>query len=379
MREMTQSPVKTLGSLTRFGSGQSGMTLPEVLLAVGLVGILAAASMQIFGDASRNTRTLKDKIDIASVGNYITQFTDCDKTRADSGFAAACASGSSINIRDKRNLVILSSSGTNFADYLTVTNKCVGGQIQLFSSTAKNPTPVSMLANIPIVCPVPPPVCASVTAARLPAPNNETCAVTVTKAPTSGDVSTVLIGGVSSFGTWTGMVWKGQVACPVSTKKLSASLSNGVEASSCGVANLNPAYVTSYYIKPNANDWVKCPFQMQFKVNGGANWYTFSGNRHWSTATVNIPITPGMGFHDGCNVLTPRMFYFRHSTPTCQTYHPPNWAGKGKILNYEGNGTYRIRIDDQYTGADPGISVKIKISPADYKYRIAGYGNGSCS
>ena len=69
-------------------SSQSGTSLVGVLIATGLLGIVAVATMRIFGDASKNTRNLKDKVDLVSVGNYILQFTDCAKTQADPGFAA---------------------------------------------------------------------------------------------------------------------------------------------------------------------------------------------------------------------------------------------------------------------------------------------------
>lgn len=147
----------------------------------------------------------------------------------------------------------------------------------------------------------------------------------------------------------------------------------------CNALPVQPSitYVISTYKAYHNPDWVKCIFKLQFKVNGGTTWHTFSGNRHWSTGTVQTEITPEMGFLPGqCNVLEPRLFWQSGGPLTCATYTPPNWANKGDDISYLGNSTYSVLIWDQHRGLDPGIFVNLKI-PA-YPFKIKGYGNGSC-
>ena len=147
----------------------------------------------------------------------------------------------------------------------------------------------------------------------------------------------------------------------------------------CDATAVQPSlsYVTSTYKKYHNPDWVKCIFRLQFTVNGGTTWHTFSGNRHWSTRTVRTEIKPEMGFQEGqCNVLRPRLQWVPGGSLTCATYYPPNWANKGNAISYLGGGTYSVLIWDQYKGLDPGIFSNINIT--SYPYRIEGYGNGSC-
>ncbi len=147
----------------------------------------------------------------------------------------------------------------------------------------------------------------------------------------------------------------------------------------CNATPIQPSitYVVSTYKRYHNPDWVKCIFTLQFKVNGGTTWHTFSGNRHWSTGVRQTPITDAMGFlPDQCNVLTPRLFWSPGGPLSCATYYPPNWANKGYSISYSGNSTYSVLIWDQHSGLDPGIFVNLSI-PA-YKFRIDGYGDGSC-
>lgn len=142
-----------------------------------------------------------------------------------------------------------------------------------------------------------------------------------------------------------------------------------------------PIHFVSTYKKYHNPDWVKCNFHLQFKINDGSTWYTFSGNRHYSTGTKKTEISSAMGFKKGsCNVLKPRLLYLPPSNPTCSTYYPPHWANKGHSITYSGNGKYSVLIWDAFRGVDPGMYADIYLNPDDYQYRIEGYGgNGSCT
>jgi hypothetical protein len=205
-----------------FESAESGVTPVDAILAAGLFAILATATIQILGDAGKRTRGLKNESDIASVGNYIMQFTDCAKTRADAGFTAACAGSGAVNIRDKRDQIIVASTGTTFADYLTVTNICKDGEIQLMYTTNVNSTPSALLSGIPISCPntTVPPACTLV-AKRFPMPPT-TCTMTVVS--TGGAiVGSPKLPGVKTFKN-KGSTWTGTMGCGANDQTFTATI-----------------------------------------------------------------------------------------------------------------------------------------------------------
>ena len=146
-------------------TGQAGLSVTEVLIGAGIIGIVLAGFTQIFGNAFSINRTLKEKTDLSAIGSYYLSFIDCDKTRADAGYLSACATGQPINLRDKNNNIVLPASGRKFESYLNVTNKCNSGSILLQAYTDKNPTVIkNLVSGVGFDCSIPPPVCQMMTA-----------------------------------------------------------------------------------------------------------------------------------------------------------------------------------------------------------------------
>jgi len=150
--------LRFLGLGFKFNTHQSGMSLTEVLVAIGLSGIVATGSATLFYKAFKNSKAMKDAQERVTVGNYMLQFADCTTTMADNANQLACDSGQPINVRDKDNNIILSSTGRSF-DRLAVSNVCQGGQIFLYSKYPSDLDSSKMLGGVPIICPAASPRC----------------------------------------------------------------------------------------------------------------------------------------------------------------------------------------------------------------------------
>lgn len=129
----------------------SGMSLVEVLVATGIAGLAAAGSAGILKTAFENSKRNKEIQGRTSIGNYLLQFTDCEKTKADPGFDAACKNNASINLRDKNDNIILPANGREI-DQVFLLNSCEAGEITITGKIAEIPDPFPMLSGVPIIC-----------------------------------------------------------------------------------------------------------------------------------------------------------------------------------------------------------------------------------
>jgi len=94
------------------------------------------------------------------------------------------------------------------------------------------------------------PVCGSFTASRID-PSSTTCKLTVTKAPTSGDVSTVLINNAPVSGQWSGGTWSSQIPCGASAMTFSATLRNDLGSPGVCSSTVVPAVTYPLYLNSN--------------------------------------------------------------------------------------------------------------------------------
>ena len=94
------------------------------------------------------------------------------------------------------------------------------------------------------------PVCGSFTASRID-PSSTTCKLTVTKAPTSGDVSDVLINNAPVSGQWSGGTWSSQVPCGASAMTFSATLRNDLGSPGVCSSTVVPAVTYPLYLNSN--------------------------------------------------------------------------------------------------------------------------------
>jgi len=127
------------------------MSLVEVLVATGIAGLVATGSAGIIKNAFENSKNSKEFQDRTAIGNYLLQFTDCEKTKADPGFDAACNKKMSINLRDKNNNIILPANGREI-EKVFLLNSCEAGEITITGKTSEKPDPFPILAGVPIIC-----------------------------------------------------------------------------------------------------------------------------------------------------------------------------------------------------------------------------------
>lgn len=134
-----------------YHASHSGFSVTEGLVSVMLVGVVTVGLSNLMGQAFKRVHDLKEKEDRVATGNYLLQFTDCDKTMADPKFEDACTKNLPVNLRDKDDNIILTSNGSRF-DQLNVYNRCDGGAIFIGANTDKAPSVIPLLGGVPILC-----------------------------------------------------------------------------------------------------------------------------------------------------------------------------------------------------------------------------------
>jgi len=146
-----QKPAWLLGRFFSSSERQFGMSLVEVLLGTGMLGLVATGSAVMLKNAFKNSRDNMEIQDRTAVGNYLLNFTDCGKTIEDPSYEQACKNKMSVNLRDKDNNIILDASGRKLEN-LFVFNSCDGGEISLTAKKTGVPSPFPLLGGVPIIC-----------------------------------------------------------------------------------------------------------------------------------------------------------------------------------------------------------------------------------
>ena len=227
---------------------ESGVSLIEALVSVGILGVLALGFSSVFGGSFKQYRMNKERQERSNLSNYFLQHVDCYVTASDPNFEEACQNNQPVDVRDSQNNVILPASGRTFDDYLSVTNTCSDGALFFTARTIKDATPKSMMGGVPIVCKTIPTVCSSISADRLPSPNQTSCLVEIKKNESVSVIPSVLIrGAVNTTGVWSsdGMTWTGNVPCDAAGASISGALRTTVGDYACGEALVEPVTMSS--------------------------------------------------------------------------------------------------------------------------------------
>jgi hypothetical protein len=138
----------------------SGFSLMETLIAVGLLGLVAAGWMRMMKTTSELQSEAQKRQKVVAIEHYLQGFADCDKTKAQASYATACNSGSAINLLDKFGNVVIPHTGRSFANptgnggQIQVTNSCQNGSTTFTATIAGSPAKtVTLFDGIPWYCP----------------------------------------------------------------------------------------------------------------------------------------------------------------------------------------------------------------------------------
>ena len=155
-----------------FSRRDSGMTLTETLIAVGIFGFVAMAAANVLVNYGRTNAKVEDIGEIYDLRQYVRNSMSCEDTFSDQSASDSCRSpgGGAIDIRDRSGNVIVSkiegattlfdyklrghcieNSGINeiLIEYLPVN---AGGAVRQDSLSRKTATWKSLTDKIPLVC-----------------------------------------------------------------------------------------------------------------------------------------------------------------------------------------------------------------------------------
>jgi hypothetical protein len=196
------------------------------------------------------------------------------------------------------------------------------------------------------------------------------------KGALSGAISTAIINGTPIAYT-DQLVYQTTVDCPLTSETLiTGSLSNANGADSCDNFKIWTNLVGTHM----GTDLVKCAWQTQVRVNGGA-WFSVGGNRFIGNLTVAISTDQGFKAPPFCNLMQVRAVgvgggYSDDCAGMVLALPGGGCGGTGSSL---GNGSYQFSNQDNICDGNSDINTKIYINPASLKYRVPAIaGKGSC-
>jgi prepilin-type N-terminal cleavage/methylation domain-containing protein len=110
-----------LARSTRIFRGNAGMSLLEVLIAVGILGIVAVAFTKIFDNMNRGQKNIELKMDRHAIALSIGARVSCPDL--ESAGSPCTTSGKLVELKDRSNKTLISQSGSTFGSY-TVRAEC---------------------------------------------------------------------------------------------------------------------------------------------------------------------------------------------------------------------------------------------------------------
>jgi prepilin-type N-terminal cleavage/methylation domain-containing protein len=138
---------------TRNKSNKSqGFSLVELMISFAVLGVGVAVFANMRSQNFKSVVVLKNRQEATRIGHYLLTFTDCARTKAAAGYAAACGSNGSLKLLAADGSEILPATGKLF-DRLQVGATCDEGIINV-SATGPDwsTTPKALLDGVPIVC-----------------------------------------------------------------------------------------------------------------------------------------------------------------------------------------------------------------------------------